>query len=77
MTDKELIFQRICAYTGEIDVSSDQKVVEVLRDKFNIRLPQRKNIVESLKASVSDHEILDLLISYHADSAAMVERRAG
>lgn len=67
MTDKEFIFQRICVYTGgNIDPNSDQQVVQVLRDKFNIRLPQRKTILESLKASISDHEILGLLIKYRA-----------
>lgn len=65
MTGKEFILQRICIFAGKpIDPCSDDQVTELLRNKFNIHLPQRAAFIESLKAAGSSHEILDLIIRY-------------
>lgn len=65
MENKEFILKRICIYAGkEFDPNSDQQVQQVLRSKFNIQLPQRRSMNESLTASISDHEILALIIQY-------------
>jgi DNA polymerase I-like protein with 3'-5' exonuclease and polymerase domains len=67
MTGKEFIVQRICIFAGRaVDPSSDAQVVELLRDKFNIQLPQRSSFIESLKSAAGSHEILDLIIRYRA-----------
>ena len=65
MASKEFIAQRISIYAGAaIDPNSDKQVEDILRSKFNIHLPQRPSMNESLLASISDHEILDLIIQY-------------
>jgi DNA polymerase I-like protein with 3'-5' exonuclease and polymerase domains len=65
MTNKDFILQRICVYAGkEFDPSVDRQVEEILRSKFNIHLPQRRSINESLASTISDHEIIDLLLQY-------------
>jgi DNA polymerase I-like protein with 3'-5' exonuclease and polymerase domains len=65
MASKEFISQRIAVYAGKpIDPDSDKQVEEMLRSKFNIHLPQRRSMNESLSAAISDHEILKLLIEY-------------
>jgi len=65
MSNKDFILQRLCVYAGkEFDPNSDQQVAEVLRNKFNIHLPQRPSFNESLKSTTSDHEILELLFQY-------------
>ena len=65
MENKEFILKRICVYAGkEFDPNSDQQVQQVLRSKFNIQLPQRRSMNESLTASISDHEILALIVQY-------------
>ncbi|CAA0109081.1 Uncharacterised protein [BD1-7 clade bacterium] len=65
MVNKDFIHQRICAYAGkEIDPTIDAEVVEILRSKFNIHLPQRASINDSLASAASDHEILTLLLQY-------------
>lgn len=65
MSNKEFILQRICVYAGkEIDPNSDKQVAEILDRKFNIRLPQRSNMNDSLASAKSEHEILGLLIQY-------------
>jgi DNA polymerase I-like protein with 3'-5' exonuclease and polymerase domains len=62
---KEFLCQRICIYAGkEIDPNSDKQVEEMLRNKFNIHLPQRQSMNESLAAAIGDHEILSLIIQY-------------
>jgi DNA polymerase I-like protein with 3'-5' exonuclease and polymerase domains len=67
MADKEFISQRINFYAGrEIDPTSDKEVQEVLRSKFNIHLPQRKTLNESLAATISDHEIIHLIQQYRS-----------
>jgi DNA polymerase I-like protein with 3'-5' exonuclease and polymerase domains len=65
MTNKDFILQRICVYAGkEFDPSVDRQVEAILRSKFNIHLPQRRSINESLASTISDHEIIDLLLQY-------------
>lgn len=65
MASKEFIFQRICIYAGQkIDPNSDTQIEEMLMRKFNIHLPQRRSMNESLTASISTHEILNLILQY-------------
>ncbi|MFT7186201.1 MAG: DNA polymerase I-like protein with 3'-5' exonuclease and polymerase domains [Pseudohongiellaceae bacterium] len=67
MANKEFIYQRICIYTGkEFDPTVDEQVQGVLRSKFNIHLPQRTSINESLKSAISDHEIIGLILQYRS-----------
>lgn len=68
MADREFIAQRINIYAGrKIDPASDEDVQEVLRSKFNIHLPQRKTMNESLAATNGDHEIIHLIRQYRSD----------
>lgn len=65
MKNREFIQQRICIYAGkEIDPAVDDQVEEVLRSKFNILLPQRTSLNESLASTTSDHEIISLILQY-------------
>lgn len=65
MASKEFIGQRICIYAGQpIDPNSDTQIEEMLLRKFNIHLPQRRSMNESLIAAISTHEILSLIIQY-------------
>ena len=65
MSSKAFIAQRISIYAGSaIDPDSDIQVKEMLRNKFNIHLPQRSSMIESLTDAITDHEILQLLIQY-------------
>lgn len=65
MANKEFIHQRICIFAGkEIDPSIDEQVEEILRSKFNVHLPQRTSLNQSLEATISDHEIIDLILQY-------------
>jgi DNA polymerase I-like protein with 3'-5' exonuclease and polymerase domains len=65
MNSREFIRQRICIFAGQdIDPDSDQQVEEVLRNKFNVRLPQRRSLNESLDSAISDHEIIALILKY-------------
>jgi DNA polymerase I-like protein with 3'-5' exonuclease and polymerase domains len=65
MASKEFIHQRICIYAGQkLDPDSDMQVEEILLRKFNIHLPQRRSMNESLIAAISNHEILSLIIQY-------------
>lgn len=67
MTNKEFIHQRICIFSGKnIDPNSDEQVVKILRDKFNVLLPQRPTLDESLASSGSEHEVLELILKYRA-----------
>lgn len=67
MASKEFILQRINIYAGkDIDPASDKQVEEMLRNKFNIHLPQRSSMNESLAAVNSDHEVLTLIKQYRA-----------
>jgi hypothetical protein len=70
MSTKNLLRQRINIFFGEdIDPDVDQEVVEMLRKKFNIRLPQRTRLNAALAASASRHEIIALLLSYRTECA--------
>ena len=65
MANKDFIYQRIRIYSGkEFDPAVDEQVEEVLRSKFNIHLPQRTSINESLASAISDHEIISLILQY-------------
>ena len=67
MTDKEFIASRINIYAGrEVDPNSDKDIQEMLRTKFNIHLPQRQTMNESLSAAINDHEILQLILQYRS-----------
>jgi DNA polymerase I-like protein with 3'-5' exonuclease and polymerase domains len=67
MSTKDFIHQRICIYAGkEFDPTIDKEVSDVLFSKFNIQLPQRKTMDESLQSTTSDHEILQLILQYRA-----------
>ena len=64
-SNKEFIRSRICVFAGQtIDPNSDLQVTEILRSKFNIRLPQRRSMNESLSSTVSNHEIIGLILKY-------------
>jgi DNA polymerase I-like protein with 3'-5' exonuclease and polymerase domains len=65
MQSKESIYQKICKYTNkEFDPNTDNGVLELLRNKFNIYLPQRSSLDDSLSSTASDHEIVDLILQY-------------
>lgn len=63
--NKDFIRQRICIYAGkDLDPIIDDQVEKVLRSKFNIQLPQRASLNESLASAISDHEIIGLILKY-------------
>jgi len=65
MNDKGFLLKRICIYAGkDIDPNADKQVEVMLRDKFNILLPQRNSLNDSLNSVASDHEIISLLLKY-------------
>jgi DNA polymerase I-like protein with 3'-5' exonuclease and polymerase domains len=65
MSSKAFILQRICIFAGKpIDPDSDEQVKHLLRSEFNIQLPQRRSMNESLAAAASNHEIVDLILKY-------------
>jgi hypothetical protein len=65
--DKSFILQRICAYAGrDINPDNDAEVTDILRRKFNILLPQRRCLNDSLTSVASDHEIIGLLKQYRS-----------
>lgn len=65
MANKDFIYQRICNYTHtEFDPNEDEQVLSILRSKFNIHLPQRTSLNDSLSCAISDHEILTLILQY-------------
>lgn len=67
MANKAFILQRISIFAGsEFDPDSDEQVSEVLRNKFNIYLPQRRSMTAAMEAVASDHEVIDLIIKYRA-----------
>jgi len=67
MDTKEFVLNRICIFAGKtIDPNSDEQVKETLRYKFDIHLPQRQTLTESLSSAKSDHEIIDLILKYRA-----------
>ena len=67
MASKDFILQRIHIFAGkEIDPNIDTQVHEMLKEKFDIMLPQRRSMNESLDATTSDHEIVGLILKYRA-----------
>lgn len=67
MTSKAFMLQRICIFAGkEIDPLVDTQVETLLRDKFNLHLPQRRSLDEALASVASDLEIISLIIQYRA-----------
>ncbi len=67
MANKAFILQRICIFAGkEFDPNSDEQVIKIMRDKFNISLPQRRSMDDSLLAVASDHEIIALILEYRS-----------
>lgn len=63
--DKEFLLQRITIFFGQTpDLSSDAEIKRLLRERFDIRLPQRRTLEESLQAVASDHELLPLILRY-------------
>lgn len=69
MASKAFILQRICIYAGqEFDPASDEQVTRILRDKFNLYLPQRRSMDDALVAAISDHEIIGLIQQYRVAS---------
>lgn len=67
MANKDFILQRICIFAGEaFDPNSDEKVKSILLSRFDIALPQRRSLNESLTDSASEHEIIDLILKYRS-----------
>lgn len=67
MSNKEFVLNRICIFAGKtIDPCSDEQVTDVLRSQFDIRLPQRRSLEESLVSAKSDHDIIELILKYRA-----------
>ncbi|RRJ83000.1 hypothetical protein [Aestuariirhabdus litorea] len=65
MSSKEFLLQRICAYAKQpINPDDDKQVSTLLKEQFNILLPQRRDFNQSLQDATSDHEILRLLVQY-------------
>ncbi|AKO52297.1 hypothetical protein ABA45_07545 [Marinobacter psychrophilus] len=65
MANKEFIYQRIRVYVGkDFDPAVDGEVQSILRSKFNIHLPQRTSLNDSLASTKSDHEIVSLILQY-------------
>lgn len=65
--DKSFILQRICTYAGkDINPDNDAEVTDVLKRKFNILLPQRRSLDDSLTSVASDHEIITLIQQYRS-----------
>lgn len=65
MSNKEFILQRIRIFAGyDIDPAENEQVTQLLQNKFDILLPQRRTLNESLAASKCDHEIVPLILKY-------------
>ncbi|MBV1920422.1 MAG: hypothetical protein KUG73_07045 [Pseudomonadales bacterium] len=67
MASKGFILQRIQIFAGkEIDPNVDKQVHEMLKEKFDIMLPQRRSMNESLSSTTSGHEVIGLILQYRA-----------
>lgn len=65
MVNKEFLLQRICIFAGrELDPNSDEQVTTLLRNTFNVHLPQRPTMQDSLTSAIVDLEIIDLILEY-------------
>lgn len=70
MENKAFIQQKIGTYTdSNFNPSDDKAVVSTLRDKFNIQLPQRSALNDSLAATASTHEIVELILKFRTKDA--------
>jgi hypothetical protein len=77
MASKAFILQRICIYAGTtFDPDIDLRVREILRDKFNISLPQRRSLEESMMALATRPEIIGLIMEYRALTASKNKAKA-
>lgn len=64
---KDYLKKRISIYAGtDIDPNIDSQVVKILRNKFNIALPQRSSLDDALSDATSSHEIIELIIKYRS-----------
>lgn len=64
MPDINFIKQRIAVYAGrEIDPNSDIQVKSILYN-MGIKLPQKRDLNESLNSSNNEHEIISLISRY-------------
>ena len=66
MTPEEFRMRSLAG--DDFDPDSDEQVITVLKRRFNIYLPQRRNLFESLSHTNSDHEIIDLLLRHRTRS---------
>ncbi len=77
MASKAFILQRICIYAGKtFDPDADDQVKDILRNKFNISLPQRRSLEESLKALGTGHDIINLIMEYRTITASKINAKA-
>ena len=67
LSNKEFIRERICIYAGkDVDPMSDEQVRDTLKTKFDISLPQRSTLNNSLSATNNEHEIIGLILQYRS-----------
>lgn len=67
MSNKDFLLQRINIFAKtDIDPNKDDEVVKMLQTRFNIFLPQRSNLNDALQATISDHEIIELILQYRS-----------
>lgn len=67
--NKSFIKQRIAIFSGmDIDPAIDSEVIDMLKRKFAILLPQRPTLDESLEVVIKSHEIIGLIIQYRSSS---------
>jgi len=65
MANKDFILQRIHIFAGEeFDPNNDMQVINMLKEKFEIMLPQRRSMNDSLASTTSDHDIVGLILKY-------------
>ena len=65
--NKDFIKQRIDIFAdADIDPTSDEQVIAMLKRKFNILLPQRPTLDEALEVVTKKHDIIALIIDYRA-----------
>ncbi len=63
--NKEFLKQRIAIFSGkDIDPNVDAEVIDILKRKFAILLPQRPTLNESLDAVIKSHEVIGLILNY-------------
>lgn len=65
MADNSILYQRICNFTHSgFDPTNDANVILILRNTFDVHLPQRSSLDKSLEAAASEHEIINLILRY-------------